>query len=130
MRILIILTMGAILFVSCASPVPPPTIAPTPIPTPTAMPTNQVIIGVWDYVLFASNKAIITIYSEDGALKAREAFYDGSKRVLTLSERQSPGGRRFDYPSGGGDYYVLNQKGDLEIWDKDGLIRTATRRSN
>ena len=75
------------------------------------MPTNQVIIGVWDYVLFASNKAIITIYSEDGALKAREAFYDGSKRVLTLSEHQSPGGRRFDYPSGGRRLLCAQPKG-------------------
>ncbi len=62
-----------------------------------------------------------------------EKFQDGSGgKKRQLIEKRSPLGRRFEVakPSSGekfgGDYFVLDSRGDLELRDDTGLISTAT----
>lgn len=73
--------------------------------------------------------AVIAIYRENGKLHFGEEFSDGSSLKFEAVERPSKLGRRFQDSdrSAGGDYYVIDGQGNLQLRDEEGLIRTAAR---
>jgi hypothetical protein len=87
------------------------------------------VLGIW-----ASRgilAAVVTIERSSKGLLMREKFKDGSERQRLLKEAHEPQpGRRYHYKEGSdiGEHVRINQAGDLEFWDEDGLISTATKR--
>jgi hypothetical protein len=71
----------------------------------------------------------ITIFKKDGKLFMQNAYKDGSSGKTELVEKKSPLGRRFEKAdgSGGGDYWVLDSDGNLQIRDGEGLISTSKK---
>lgn len=64
------------------------------------------------------------LWEKNGQYNLVHSMSDGSKwtqRVAKKSERLIPD--QNDYP---GEYYIINQNGDLESWDRDGKISTST----
>ena len=93
-----------------------------------AVPANREIVGQWlDETPYASSR--ITIFHEGGKLYAEQTFADGSSRKKELVEKRSPLGRRFDQVDAAtaGDHWILDSRGNLQLHDNDGLIRTAKR---
>ncbi len=91
-------------------------------------PSNREVIGSWlDEITYAGSR--ITIYQKDGSLYVEWKFKDGSSLQEELVEKPSPLGRRFDKKEGSsfGDHWIINQEGNLQIRDNDGLISTAMR---
>ena len=84
-------------------------------------------IGEWEHVYIGFGKATIVILSVAGQLRMETTFSDGSKLNQSLVEGKSSVGRRFDLDDGSGEYFVINRQGDLQIWDRQGLISTATK---
>ena len=85
-------------------------------------------LGKWSDEAFFGG-AVITIYRENGKFYLEENFAgDGSVLNLEVVEKRSPIGRRFeDVDSANGDQYVIDGRGNLQLRDGDGPIRTAIR---
>ena len=93
-----------------------------------AVPANREIVGQWlDEIPYASSR--ITIFHEGGKLYVEQMFADGSSHKKELVEKRSPLGRRFDQVDAAtaGDHWILDSRGNLQLHDNDGLIRTAKR---
>ena len=93
---------------------------------------GQLVIGVWldkDPVL----PGRITIYEKAGRTYFSQTWRDGSvtTREATRSETTSRG-TRFELKDANtaSQYYLLNNRRDLQLWDKDGLVSTARRLKN
>lgn len=91
------------------------------------VPDDREVIGRWLDESPLGN--LITIFREDGKLYIKQKFKDGSSLKKELTEQQSPLGRRFAETevSSTGDHWVLDPRGNLQIRDSDGLIRTAKK---
>ena len=88
------------------------------------MPTI-VLIGKWSDVNPPASSDI-TILKEDDSFKVLQEFWDGSKLEHELLERRIGGEIRFvDNASKHGDYFVIDEDGNLGLYDRDGLMRTA-----
>ena len=88
---------------------------------------NRELIGSWiDEAPFVGSR--IEIFHEDGGLYLEETFGNGSSRRKALLETGSQLGRRFDETerSSSGDHWIIDARGNLQLRDNDGLIRTAT----
>lgn len=75
--------------------------------------------------------AVVTIERSSKGLLMRQKFKDGSESQTLLKEAYEPQpGKRYHYKEGSsfGEHVRINQAGDLEFWDKDGLISTAKKR--
>ncbi len=70
--------------------------------------------------------AIYKIYIENDKTYLSRKFPDGSRGVLELVKDARSTGRATysDLDDRTGDYYVINKRGFLEIWDSMGLIVT------
>ena len=79
-------------------------------------PPNQETIGSW-VDNFPGSSCQIRIYRANGKLVMARKFQDGSSGEITLVEKQSPFGRRFEDIEGSdsGDNFVLTPSGDLQI---------------
>ena len=92
-------------------------------------PEREEIVGRWlDEIPNASSS--ITIFHEGGKLYVEEKYADGGSRKKELVEKRSSLGRRFDEVGGAtepGDHWILDSRGNLQLHDNDGLIRTAKR---
>ena len=91
-------------------------------------PAKREIVGRWlDEIPYASSR--ITIFHEGGKLYVEQKFTDGSSLKKELVEKRSPLGRRFDQVGGAtaGDHWILDSRGNLQLHDNDGLIRTAKK---
>ena len=98
------------------------------LPTPTADTARDTeVIGQWRDHIFSGTEARIVIISESGQLRMEHVFNDGGKLEDSLIEVQSSVGRRFDNADGSGEYFVIDRRGNLEMWDIYGLVTTATR---
>ena len=87
---------------------------------------SQTAIGKWlDEGLFG----VIRIYRETGTLYFEMNAKDGSSGRFEVVERSSSLGRRFEDRDGSdaGDHYVIDGRGNLQLRDREGLIRTAKR---
>jgi len=91
-------------------------------------PANWEVIGRWlDESAFVGSR--ITIFRERGNLYVGEKYKDGSGHNERVVERTSSLGRRFDplERSSSGDHYIIDQRGNLQIRDDQGLISTAKK---
>ena len=92
---------------------------------------SQNIIGKW----FADGSGglyfsgPITIFKKGGKIFLKWEFDDGSVHLEEVESKFTSAGRRFDYKGedGTGDYYVINNSGDLEIRDAMGIIQIAKK---
>jgi len=85
-----------------------------------------VTIGQWVDEAWPGG-AIITMTHENESIIVDTEFNDGSRHREEMVEETVAGQQRF-YVKGGStfnDYYVINTKGDLDIYDDVGYIRTA-----
>ena len=99
----------------------------TYLPTPTvnsALGTEAV--GVWLDEIPGDR---ITIFKEGGQLRMEYMLLrEGLTLRLPLTESQSPYGRHFEDASmEASEFYVIDQQGNLQIWDPYGLIATARK---
>ena len=89
---------------------------------------SREIIGIWldERPFFGSR---VTIFRKNGKLFMENKYGDGSAGTAELSETRSQRGRRFDYKPdrGNGEYYLINDKGELEELDRDGVFTTARK---
>lgn len=88
---------------------------------------NKKIISRWlDETMFAGNKA--TMYSKKGKLFLERLYSDGSSGVTRLRTKKVKGKKRFiEVGNEHGEYYLINGAGDLQSFDRDGLISTAKK---
>ncbi len=89
---------------------------------------SGVILGKWmDKRPLVGHK--ITIFKKDGKLFMQDTHKDGSGGKTELVEKKSSLGRRFEKAdgSGGGDYWILDSSGNLQIRDGEGLISTSKK---
>lgn len=70
---------------------------------------------------------VLTLLQSGNGLAMRRRFNDMSVDVEELIESRAGNGRRLDSREGSdfGEYYVIAESGALELWDEDGLFRTA-----
>jgi hypothetical protein len=91
-------------------------------------------IGTWTYTLYGTMKETIIIKLEKGKFIYFGQFSDGSNRLHGLVEIAPQDGqmRRFraeqgTAPAEYGTSYAILTDGRLALYDREGLIRTATR---
>jgi len=75
--------------------------------------------------------AVVTIERSSKGLLMRQRFKDGSESRTLLKETHEPKhGKQYHYKAGSsfGEHVRINQAGDLEFWDHEGLITTAKKR--
>ncbi len=89
-------------------------------------PSSQVI-GNWMYD-DGNLKVTVLILRDSGQFHMVEKFHDSSKLEIPIVEIESSTGRRFTKLDDGlREDYVINRKGDLEIWDIYGLSTIAMK---
>lgn len=88
---------------------------------------SREVIGSWlDERPSMGNKT--TIFSKDGKLFMENKYTDGSVGETELVEKASPRGRRLDDKNDRhGEYYLINNEGNLQGWGKDGPFFTARK---
>jgi hypothetical protein len=91
-------------------------------------PSNREVIGRWlDEGPFLGGR--ITIFREHGKLYMELKFQDGTGLTKEVVENRSSLGRRFHWAedSSSGDHWVIDGRGNLQVRDNEGLIKTAKR---
>jgi hypothetical protein len=99
-------------------------------PIPDGSNPAQTIIGKW----ISKNSlgaGTVSIYRENDNtyLQINLEIGEGKATKHEVVETRSPRGRRFQYkePDASGEYYVIDRKGNLQDWDRQGLIETLTK---
>ncbi len=92
---------------------------------------SREIIGAWlnEYVICCK----ITIYKHKGKLYMERKFVDGSLGSEEIVKKNSSlSGKCFEDKKGSahGDYYRINNQGNLETRDNEGLISTSKKTEN
>lgn len=89
--------------------------------------SDREVVGAWmDDRPFMTSR--LTIYRSEGQLLLERKYPDGSSGESRLRERATSAGRRFDEVGRTtGDYFLLDQSGELQIRDSSGLIATARK---
>lgn len=87
--------------------------------------SSREVIGRWlDDGGFSDNRLIL--FRKDGDLRVEQTYGDGSSRVMEVVEKQSSRGRRIERKNDDTvDYWLIDESGNLQIRDDEGLIRTA-----
>ena len=92
--------------------------------TPTA---NQALsvetIGEWRNEYIWESRLVIV--NEAGQFRLEETFDDGGTFQEALVESESQLGRRFDLIERSGEYLIIDRLGNLQLWDRYGLVSTA-----
>jgi hypothetical protein len=82
-------------------------------------------IGQW----VDDDMGVITIYRESRSIFLDALYKDNSRRIKKVIEKQTKKGRRFDFLEAdarrSGDYYLVNNAGELECRDRDGVFEIA-----
>ena len=96
--------------------IPIPTLAPHPTPKPTRSTIS--IIGRWvDESAFVGSE--IAIFKQGSRLYLEMQFPGDSPFKREVVERRSPHGRRFDLVTPNtSEYWIIDSRGDLQIWVK------------
>ena len=99
------------------------------VSTSTVCSTPDMVLGEWINQLTNILSQRITIFcNRQGQWQTTSLFNDGSRNTSDLLENQSPIGRRFDIVDNAwGEYFIVDSKGNLQIWDSLGLITTAKK---
>jgi hypothetical protein len=87
----------------------------------------QTVIGKW--LDEGIGGGMIRIYRENGKRYIEFNYKDGSSSKDEAVERPSRLGRRFEAKerSDSGDYFVIEKGVNLQLRDREGLIRTANK---
>ena len=88
------------------------------------------VVGVWlDPSPLVGGR--ITIYWESGRTYMRNEFRDGGDSTNEVSSTETRHGTRFEQLGRNrtGDFFLLDERGDLQIRDSQGLIATANTSS-
>lgn len=88
---------------------------------------SRKVFGRW---LDEGMKGRITFFRQDGRLFMERLWADGSSGTEEIVEKSSHRGRVFQAAKGGGDaeeFYLIDNQGNLQLWDRDGLICTAKK---
>lgn len=84
------------------------------------------VLGSWLDAVGTAWRQTITITRESGVYYRTSTFHNGERHVKRLAEVPGATGRRFkDVGSTFGDAYEINADGWLDLYDRDGFIRTA-----
>jgi hypothetical protein len=86
-------------------------------------------IGQW-----VGDYNVTTIYREGRSIFLADLYYDNSKGIHNVIEKQTREGRRFDYlkadARGNGEYHLINNAGELESRDRDGVFEIARNKES
>lgn len=90
---------------------------------------SREIIGSWidDRMHFGHR---VTIFRQDGKLFMENTFNDGSSGKKEIVAKPSASGKKFvenKEENRSGEFYLIDSRGDLQLWDQDGLISTARK---
>lgn len=71
----------------------------------------------------------VTIFRQGGKLFMENRYTDGSIGKKEIVEKSSGKGRTFQRKGGrsSDDFYIIDNQGDLQIWDSEGYVMTAKR---
>ncbi|MCK4342810.1 MAG: ABC transporter permease [Phycisphaerae bacterium] len=89
---------------------------------------SREVIGSWlDERLHFGHR--VTIFRQNGKVFMENKFPDGSSGKKEIVEKPSGSARKFEKKAGSsvGEFYLIDKKGDLQLWDQDGLISTARK---
>ncbi len=73
--------------------------------------------------------AKMTLFYKNKKLFLESAYSDGSSGIQEMVERSHRGGKRIDDKNGNGfgEYFIINERNELEFWSKNGNYYTAKR---
>jgi hypothetical protein len=99
------------------------------IPKIQSKPSDDIQNALGKWIEYGYLGGSISIFKEGDNLVLKREFSDESILKEEVTRRKTRNGIRFDLKeeSPSGDYYLINHKGDLEIRDELGLIRTAKK---
>jgi hypothetical protein len=88
---------------------------------------NGEIIGKWIY-RGGISQSRLTLFRNNGQLFLKRTYEDGSSRTIEMIENKSTLGKRLERKDNNtGDYWLLNQNGNLKLRNDRGLIGTAKK---
>ncbi len=90
--------------------------------------SSQEVIGRWldEGIL----KRRITFFKKGGRIFMERLWKDGSSGTDEIVEKSSGKGRMFQAAKGGGgagEFYLIDNQGNLQLWDREGLVWTARK---
>lgn len=89
---------------------------------------SQEVIGSWlDERPFVGNR--ITIFRQNGKIFMENTYKDGSSGKKEIIGKFSTSGKKFEdkKENGFGEFYLIDNQGNLQLWDQDGIISTAKK---
>lgn len=90
--------------------------------------TTRTIVGIWLNDRGSPGHRITIFYKNDSLYLERK-FSDGSSGIEEMIEKALPQGRKLvevrREGNSFGDYFLINNEGELQYWDKDGYYYTA-----
>ena len=93
---------------------------------------SREVIGFWlDESLYGMGSRI-TIFRQNGKLFIENTYKDGSSGKKEIVEKLSDKGRTFRKKEGSsvGEFYLIDNQGNLQMWDEEGIISTAKKISS
>jgi len=71
----------------------------------------------------------INIFRKDGKIYMENTYKDGSSSIKEIIKKSSERGRKFERKEGSdvGEYYLIDNQGNLQFWDEEGIISTAKK---
>jgi hypothetical protein len=89
---------------------------------------SREVIGSWlDETLHMGRR--ITIFRQNGKLFLESVYYDGSSGKKEIVEKLSGKQRAFRKKEGSsvGEFYLIDKRGNLQMWDEEGIISTSRK---
>ncbi|MCK4998179.1 MAG: hypothetical protein KAS23_01545 [Anaerohalosphaera sp.] len=89
---------------------------------------SRKVVGVWlDESPYIGSR--ITIFQQDDKLFMENKYTDGSGGKKEMVEKSSRGKRTFQITekNRAGEFYLIDKQGNLQLWDKEGIIWTAKK---
>jgi len=89
---------------------------------------SREVIGRWlDESPFIGSR--VTIFRQDGKLFMENTYKDGSSGKKEIVEKLSGKNRTFRKKEGSsvGEFYLIDNQGNLQLWDQEGIIWTAKK---
>ena len=86
------------------------------------------VAGAWlDKTPFTGGRIELRLTSGSYSIICKHS--DGSESRKFVTAAKTPAGTRYDLVEANsfGEYFVVNRRGDLEFWDREGLISTAAK---
>jgi len=83
------------------------------------------VIGKWHEDKYTSSNYVI--YNKDNKVFIKTIFKDGQVSDEELKEKKEKSGTRYDYKNGGynGEYFILNENGNLEFYNSENINFTT-----